>query len=181
MRTALFLTPGTSRRDLLTLADGDITAVYETGTSKGGKALSQSVEDATRGKFSCLVLPSMRLPGVGVRSLLRHLGVLADLRVEVRSLAEPWLTLGMEQAALVAWLHHALDEERRAHVREGMERARRSGRRPGRPPAEIPREQVLGAARDGASLRELARRFGLGPSTIQRFLANHRASNGGQL
>ena len=126
------------------------------------------------------------------RSVREAANTLADLRhwgVGLRSYQEPWLdTTSPFGEALYyitvayAGLERAMLAER---VKAGMDRAKRQGRHVGRPRAryrpEVRRAWPEAAAAIDAgtlSVREAARRLGVGPATVRRMLAEGRAERG---
>lgn len=171
-RTAILVTPNSSRKQLQDLARGPITAVYETGPSKVRAVLRDIERDATRDLFGCLVVPTLKV-GVGIRALVRFLRVLGELEVQLVCADQPGLILCEEQALLLRFLGATLDEERKSNIQAGAERARRAGRGPGRPKVSIP-PRVFELADEGLSLRAIAREVGLGTSTVGRALAARR-------
>lgn len=155
------------------LAAGAIKAVVQIRPGKAREALDEVRRLAITG-IDVLVLRSILLPGVGPRRLVDTLGHLHRCRVEVRSLDEPWLSLGSGVGRFAIQLSALMAAERNARIFSGVAGARSQGRAPGRPRAVIP-SLVFELADKKLSLRAIARATGIGASTIQRVLAHRRA------
>ena len=93
---------------------------------------------------------------------------------QFRSLAEPWADTATSTGRLmIAVLGGLADVERdliRTRTAEGRSRAKARGQHIGRPPALTPQQQAEARQRraDGATLKELARSYNVGRSTISR-------------
>lgn len=164
-RTALLIAPMVPRSELVALAPSEVGPVYETGTGGVGRVLDRIRVDATRQQFKTLVLPTLRLPSVSVRRVLKELAVLSELGVKVVSAREPWLDLS-SHGALITTLHEMLSEERKANVRAGVARA---SRKPGRPRVQIDAAKAGVLLDSGMSVRRVAQALGVGASTLQRW------------
>jgi DNA invertase Pin-like site-specific DNA recombinase len=177
LQCVLLLVDGANRDELVRLAGSRRWQVRK--TLEGSRASSRQRLDELRRlahqeALDCVVVDTVRLPGVGIRGLLRELSAFAQLGIDVASRAEPWLSTIGATGDLIRWVDGCLDEEHRARVRGALAKVRAGGKRLGRPRATIPVETVVQMRTNGASLRAIARATGLGVSTIQRFLAERR-------
>ena len=102
---------------------------------------------------------------------------IVDTKAQFRSLAEPWADTGTSTGRLmIAVLGGLADVERdliRTRTAEGRSRAQKRGQHTGRPPKLTAPQQIEARRRrsEGATLAELARRYGVGKSTISRLMA----------
>jgi DNA invertase Pin-like site-specific DNA recombinase len=102
---------------------------------------------------------------------------IVDAKAKFRSLAEPWADTGTSTRRLmIAVLGGLADVERdliRTRTAEGRSRAQKRGQHMGRPPKLTAPQQIEARRRrsEGATLAELARRYGGGKSTISRLMA----------
>jgi DNA invertase Pin-like site-specific DNA recombinase len=99
---------------------------------------------------------------------------IVDAKAQFRSLAEPWADTGTRTGRLmIAVLGGLADVERdliRTRTAEGRSRAQKRGQHMGRPPKLTAAQQTEARRRrgEGATLNELARRYGVSRSTISR-------------
>src|SRR6476469_547911 len=99
---------------------------------------------------------------------------IVDATAQFRSLAEPWADTGTSTGRLmIAVLGGLADVERdliRTRTAEGRSRAQKRGQHMGRPSKLTPTQKAEARRRraQGATLAELARRYGVGKSTISR-------------
>jgi DNA invertase Pin-like site-specific DNA recombinase len=106
--------------------------------------------------------------------LLAIIKQIVDAKAQFRSLAEPWADTGSSTGRLmIAVLGGMAEVERdliRTRTAEGRSRAQERGQHMGRPPKLTPQQQKEARRRraEGATLAELARRYGVGKSTISR-------------
>jgi len=104
---------------------------------------------------------------------------IVDAKAQFRSLAEPWADTGTSTGRLMlAVLGGLADVERdliRTRTAEGRSRAKARGQHMGRPPKLTPQQQKEARRRraEGATLKELAKSYNVGRSTISR-LADSR-------
>lgn len=71
---------------------------------------------------------------------------------------------------ILAWAAEMEREMIRIRTIEGLERARREGKRIGRPPAKIDRRKVEDLMRKGVSMKDMSRILGVGYSTIRKYI-----------
>jgi DNA invertase Pin-like site-specific DNA recombinase len=99
---------------------------------------------------------------------------IVDAKAQFRSLAEPWADTGTSTGRLmIAVLGGLADVERdliRTRTAEGRSRAKAQGQPMGRPPKLTPAPQKEARQRraEGATLKELARAYNVGRTTISR-------------
>ena len=102
---------------------------------------------------------------------------IVDAKAQFRSLAEPWADTGTSTGRLmIAVLGGLADVERdliRTRTAEGRERAKARGQHMGRPPKLTPQQQREARRRrgEGATLKELAKSYNVGRTTIPRLAA----------
>jgi len=102
---------------------------------------------------------------------------IVDAKAQFRSLAEPWADTGTSTGRLmIAVLGGLADVERdliRTRTAEGRSRAKARGQHMGRPPKLTPQQQKEARRRraEGATLKELAKSYNVGRSTISRLAA----------
>lgn len=77
-------------------------------------------------------------------------------------------TMGKLLWAIQAWFVEMENDERSEAIRAGQARARAAGKQIGRPRAVFRRDLVAEFRRQGLSLREIARRTGVGVGTVRR-------------
>ena len=113
--------------------------------------------------------------GRSLTDLVLTLQELQELRVAFVSLTEAFdltTTTGRAMAGMVAVFAEFEREIRSERVRAGIEQARREGRHLGRPPtAALRADEVRELAADGLSKSEIARRVGIGRTSVRRILA----------
>ena len=145
------------------------------GSNDQRPELKRLLADARKGKLdTVLVWRSDRL----FRSL-KHMVVtidaLAALGVDFVSVSEPFDTT-TPQGRLLLHLVAAMGEFERELIRErtraGLAAARRRGARVGRPPVHIDLVKARSLRAEGKSLREVAKRLGVGATTLRRALAS---------
>jgi DNA invertase Pin-like site-specific DNA recombinase len=99
---------------------------------------------------------------------------IVDAKGQFRSLAEPWADSATGTGRLmIAVLGGLADVERdliRTRTAEGRSRAKARGQHVGRPPSLTPQQQKEARRRraQGETLKELAKRYNVGKSTISR-------------
>jgi DNA invertase Pin-like site-specific DNA recombinase len=176
METCLLLLPDDNPKVIRALATGPITTVIEAKPGRTREALGEIKRLAAAGTIEAVIIKTVRI--AGVRRLLATLDFLHRCGVTVRSVEEPYLDID-KQGLVLRLLTEMLDQERRSSIADGVARARAQQRLPGRPRAVIP-EEVFVLADKGTSLRAIARRTGLGASTIGRALQARRLLDGAQ-
>src|SRR5712664_2716580 len=102
---------------------------------------------------------------------------IVDAKAQFRSLAEPWADTGTRTGRLMIAVLGGLAEVERDLIRtrtaEGRSRAKARGQHMGRPPklTETQKAEARRRRAEGATLKELARIYGVGKSTISRLRA----------
>ena len=102
---------------------------------------------------------------------------IVDAGGQFRSLAEPWADTATSTGRLmIAVLGGLADVERdliRTRTAEGRSRAKARGQHMGRPPKLTPQQAAEARQRraEGATLKELAKSYNVGPATISRLTA----------
>lgn len=125
------------RRDL------EITKVYDVATSafRGAhqSTLQQVYRDARANRFKILMIWSLdRLTRQGPVAAMEILDQLAKRDVQLISLQEPWIEVeGPARELLIlviGWVAQMESRRRSDRTKEGLDRARKRGKRLGRPP-----------------------------------------------
>ncbi len=172
METALLVVSAEHRRGLVTYTRTHsltVAEVFEASTHQKAAAVwTRLLAAAHRGSFRVVVLPSLSaIPG-GLIQRLAEIRKLHALDVRVISLSEPWLDLGV-QGELAGYIVDSHSQQTRDRITRGLERAKFAGRVVGRPRVQVD-VPALAAYRETHSLRQTARRFGIGASTAWRLL-----------
>ena len=146
----------------------------QVSAAKARPEFEAMMDAAHRGEFETLVVWALDRLG---RSMAGNLQAVLDLDrcgVEVISVKESWLDTGGPVRSLLIAIFGWVAEQERIRMGErtkaGMERARRKGVTIGRPrrSADVRRAQSL--LDKGHSLREVARRLRVPPTTLHRAL-----------
>lgn len=145
-----------------------------TGTNTQRPAFQEMMKDAKRGKFSAIIVWRLDRFGRSIRDLVIHLQDLHDLGVDFISLKEN-LDFGTASGKLMFHLIAAFAEFESATIRQRVQagvhakiaKTGRWGRIKSRDDAAIFRLRE-----QGLSTREIARRLGIGATTVRRGLAS---------
>jgi DNA invertase Pin-like site-specific DNA recombinase len=136
---------------------------------------------AHEGRFDVLLIWAIDRFG---RSMVGNLQAVLDLDrcgVEVVSVREPWLdTGGAVRPLLIAIFSWVAEQERAqivARTKAGLERARRRGVRLGRPSRRVDVRRAREMEAQGASLRSIARKLKVPPTTLHRALRRAERSS----
>ena len=139
------------------------------GAAPSRPALDRLMADARRRKFDVVVVAAFDRFARSTSHLLAALDEFRALGIEFVSLRESIDTstpLGRMVFTIVA----AVGELERAIIRErvhaGLRRARAQGKRIGRPPLHVSLENVLVLRRQGKTLRQIGRTFGVSRTKI---------------
>jgi DNA invertase Pin-like site-specific DNA recombinase len=150
-------------------------------------ALDQLVKDAWRGRFEAVVvwdLSRIARSTLNALQLLQELGQMKLRLIAVKQTFDTDTSLGrafVTLAAMFAELERAILIER---VRAGMARARAEGKLIGRPVRKVDVDELVRLRAQGLSIRQIARRVQVPPSTVAKRLkstaaATDRSSEGG--
>jgi len=152
-----------------------VTQVKEVGSGAAARQLRQQLMDAARRRDIDVVLV-WRLDrwGRSAADLVSTLQELTELGVGFVSLTEALdLTTptGRAMAGLLAVFAQFEREIMRERVRAGLDHARQQGKRLGRPPSVTHQTaEVRKLFRQGGSKSEIARRLGIGRTSVRRLL-----------
>lgn len=190
MRTALYIRVSTEHKQDTANQAGQLTAyasrqgwdvvvTYQeraSGTTASRPAFQAMMADAARGAFDLVLFWSLdRFSREGVAKTLEYLNTLTRYAVKYRSLQEPMIDTTGPYGELVVSILAAFARLEAARIKEriraGLERSRQQGKRPGPRPIVVDRARLAEARAAGASIRELARTFGMSPATVLRRLA----------
>lgn len=159
----------------------DVVDVYEERVSaaKDREQFDRLRRDAHAGRLDVVVVWALdRL----ARSMVLSVQTVIDLDrlgVQVVSVQEQWLDTGGPVRSLLVAIFGWLAEQERTRISErvrcAIDKARADGRQIGRPRASIDIELALRHRADGLSIRQVARRLGIGGSTLHRLFQAHDA------
>ncbi len=156
----------------------EVTVYSDTisGSKSDRKDFLRMMNDARLRKFDLLLFWSLdRFTREGALETLQHLRVLDSYGVQWRSHQEAFLdSTGPLKDAVVGFIATIAKMERQriiARTQASIRRRREKGLPLGRPKAIFDREKVRCEHANGMSIRELARKFGVGIGTIHRTLA----------
>jgi DNA invertase Pin-like site-specific DNA recombinase len=170
--------------------DWEIAAEYidhESGSRADRAEFRKMFSDAAQRKFDVLLFWALdRLTREGALETLQYLNQLSSHGVGFRSFREPYLdSCGMFKDAVIAILGVIAKQERvriSERVSAGLNRARakgtRSGKPIGRPRAVFRRDHALDLRRKGLSWREIARKLGVGMTTVRTACREAKAACG---
>lgn len=147
------------------------------GAAKRAKR-DELLAGARRREFDAILVWKLDRWGRSVADLVATLNELTALGVVFVSLTEALDLSTPSGRALAGMLAVFAEFERdllRERVRGGLERARREGKHLGRPPtAATHATEVRALRRRALSHAEIARRLGIGETSVRRILANER-------
>lgn len=171
----------TQRPDVEQLARArgfEVVTVYEeqaSGVAKGRSVLRSMLDAAHRGAFEVVIVWALDRLGRSMFETIETVRTLDRAGVEILSVREPWLdTAGPARSLLLSIFAWVADFERARLVERtlaGMERARRAGKRIGRPEKGIPMTLARSLHAEGLSVRAIAQRLKVPPSTLRRAFA----------
>lgn len=155
----------------------EVVKLYEE-TASGAKLdraqLAAMLADAHRGAFEVLVVWALDRLGRSMFETIATVQKLDRAHVEIVSVAEPWLDTGGPARSLLLAIFAWVAEQERGRMIErtiaGMARARREGKKIGRPETAIPMTLARSLRAEGFSVRAVARRLRVPPTTLRRAL-----------
>jgi putative DNA-invertase from lambdoid prophage Rac len=150
------------------------------GAKASRPALDRLMRDAAQHRFGCVLVWKLDRFGRSVLNLVESLQNLSSYGVRFLATSQ---SIDTDQASptskLLVWILAAVAEFEREMIRErvkaGMLAAKARGKCLGRRRRVFDRKRVLGLARRGKSVREIASALGLGKGTVHRFLLSQKA------
>jgi len=143
------------------------------GAKESRPALNRLMADAHRRRFDAVLVWKIDRFGRSLKHLVNALAELDGRGVAFISLRDN-LDLSTPSGRLMFQIIGAMAEFERSliqeRVRAGIRRARCRGVRLGRPGADVDRNRVIELRSQGASLRTIARKLGVGLGTVSRAL-----------
>lgn len=139
------------------------------------------VESAEENSVKSLVIYDITRFGRSMEDVVSTYKWLVDKGFKVYFVRQPFLSQGIYRDqpygemisklmfTILAWAAEMEREMIRIRTKEGLERARREGKRIGRPPAKIDKETVQKLVLKGLSLKEIAEKLGVGYSTLRKY------------
>lgn len=174
------------RPELLQLAEARGFQVVEVveeklSAAKQRPGLDRVLRLAHEGKAGAVIVWALDRLG---RSMVNNLQTVVELDrigVEVISVREPWLQMQGPVRSLLVAVFSWVAEQERTRIRErtklGISRARKEGKRLGRPPAQVDVDRALLLKRKGLSIRAVAKKLGIGSSTLHRLYRAQAGEN----
>jgi DNA invertase Pin-like site-specific DNA recombinase len=154
--------------------------VFKGYDRQGNKELLYLLQGVEYRQFQLLLFNSVRDLSTSILQAARLLLFLDDRRIAFRSFTEkcfdsysPYRENTLDVLSSIALIEQQKIETRLRRIRQGVDAAREAGKRPGRPSA-LSSAQVLQAAslrQEGATLKELSRRFHCHEDTIKSGLS----------
>ena len=142
------------------------------GAKKSRPGLTKVLEGAHRGEFQVVLVWAIDRLGRSMMGVLETVQRLDGYGCPVLSHQEPWLAMeGPTRPLLLAVFGWAAEMERAKLIERtqaGLATARSKGIRLGRPRVEVDVDRALKLIKGGASLRDAARKLGVGIGTLQR-------------
>src|SRR5919197_1361524 len=144
------------------------------GAKESRPALNRMMADAKRRKFDAVLVWKLDRFARSLKQLVNALAEMEALGVAFVSLRDnldlstPTGRLMFQIIGAMAEFERALIQER---VRAGLRHARAQGKRLGRPGVIVEAKRIRELRAQGASLRTIARRLGVGLGTVHRTLA----------
>lgn len=156
-----------------------LAATYQDEESgvKRRPELERLMADARRHAFDVVIVWALDRLGRNMPDVVAHVLELERIGVDLLSAREPWLdTSSPVRPLLVSIFAWVAEQERRRLVertRAGLERARARGVKLGRPSARVDAAALELALGEGLTLRQAAKRLGIGKSSLYRELARN--------
>jgi DNA invertase Pin-like site-specific DNA recombinase len=161
-------------REYAALRGWEITGEYTdhgiSGSRDSRPALNRLMTDAHQRRFDAVLVWKVDRFGRSLRHLVNALDELGALGVAFVSLRDN-LDLSTPSGRLMFAVIGAMAEFERAliqeRVRAGLRNARAKGKQLGRPRRIVNRDTILRMKAEGASLRQIAERLGVGYGTVR--------------
>jgi DNA invertase Pin-like site-specific DNA recombinase len=166
-------------REYAARRDWDVTDEYTdhgvSGSRDSRPELNRLMADAGQRKFDVVLVWKVDRFGRSLRHLVNALAELGALGVAFVSLRDN-LDLSTPSGRLMFAVIGAMAEFERSLIQErvkaGLGNARAKGKQLGRPQRIVSRESILRMKTEGASLRQIAERLGVGYGTVRARLAS---------
>ncbi|MBT1073973.1 recombinase family protein [Geobacter grbiciae] len=150
------------------------------GSKNSRPALDRLIKTATKRQVDCVIVWKLDRLGRSLSHLLRLLNDFQSLDVAFISLRES-IDMTTPSGKLMAHLLGAFAEYERELIRErvkaGIDHARKKGKRVGRKPTPQAEQEAvtnLMSAEPTASVRAIAKKLKMSPSTVHRIIQQHR-------
>jgi DNA invertase Pin-like site-specific DNA recombinase len=194
MRAAAYVRVSTGKQDLevqlqelrefVARKGWQLAATYSdvaSGAKEDRPEFRRLLADATRGRFSAVIVQRFDRAARSVRQLVETLEHLRRCRVAFVSLKEdidtttPAGELIFHVMAAIAQFERALIGDR---IRSGLYRARALGKHLGRPKSAVEHDQVARLRQEGLSYRSIAHRLHISPALAHRLVRDPRSEGG---
>ena len=156
----------------------------QSGANDSRPQLNELMADARKRKIDAIVVWRFDRFARSTKHLLLALDEFRSLGIQFISYQENIDTsspLGQAMFTIVAAIATLERDLIRERVNAGIRNARAKGTQPGRPRRIVNRDEVLRLRMQGASLREIADKLGVGYGTVRLRLGSQVISTGGEL
>lgn len=144
------------------------------GAKQARPGLTRLQAGAHRGAYQVVLVWAIDRLGRSMLAVMDTVRVLDGYGVQVVSHQEAWLdTSGPTRPLLLAIFSWAAEQERARIIertKAGMARARKEGKAIGRPKVQVDPDQIRLLRMQGKSYAYIARKLGVGPTTVQRIM-----------
>src|SRR5271157_6210250 len=178
--------PESQLRDLRQYAEArgfEISEYVDTGfsgTKQNRPALDRLMDDARKRHFDCILVWRFDRFARSTKHLLIALEEFRALGIQFISYQENIDTtspLGQELFTIVSAVAQLERDLIRERVNAGIRHARACGKQLGRPRRVVDRDKIVRLKDEGASLREIAKKLGIGYGTVRLRLRSAEISN----
>lgn len=142
------------------------------GAKKKRDGLTQLLEGAHQGEFQVVLVWAIDRLGRSMKGVVDSIQTLDSKGCRIISHQEAWLdTQGPVRELLVsifAWVAQMERQKLIERTQAGLHTARSKGIKLGRPRVTVDVDRALRLMKDGATLRETAKRLGCGAATLHR-------------
>lgn len=156
----------------------EVSTVIEekmSGSKKSRPGLDQLLQGAHRGEFTHVIVWAIDRLGRSMKGVVDMITELDRIGCKVISYQEPWLSMdGPIRPLLISIFAWVAEQERTRLIERtnaGLATARRNGKKLGRPAVALDIDEAYRLRKQGYSLREAARKLGVGKGTLERALA----------
>ena len=142
------------------------------GAKRKRDGLTQLLEGAHRGEFGVVLCWAIDRLGRSMAGVVTTIQTLDASKCQILSHQEPWLdTQGPVRELLIsifAWVAQMERQKLIERTAAGLATARSKGIRLGRPAVHVDVDEALKLIKGGATLRQAAKRLGVGAATLHR-------------
>jgi len=151
---------------------------FASGATDKRPGYKMLINDATRRRFDLVIVWSLDRFGRSLQQLVTDLDLFDSKRIDFISHTQnldtttPHGRLLFQVIGAFAEFERAMISER---VKSGLDLARANGKQLGRPPvlSDIMQKNIIDAAEEGLSIRDIAKRTSISATTVHRYLAQY--------